>query len=378
MAVQIVDVRSRSELKDWVTLPNRLYAGDPRYVPQLIRDEMEFFTPSKNPSFQVGQARLLSARRDGRTVGRVCGIIHRLEAEKLGHRRGRFGWFECADDAEAAAALLGELERWFRESGCSEMTGPHGFTDLDPEGMLVEGFEAQPTIAGSYNPSYYPALVEALGFAKEADYIETRFEVPREVPALFQMMEKKAVPAAHAEGLRLVDGLTKSSIRQYAPQFWEALEAAFAHLYGVTPLTDAQKAFYQKKYFGFIDPRFVQLTVDGAGRLQGFFFGLPSLSGAFQRAGGRLLPAGFYHILRAFKRFDTIDFYFAGVHPDANPKKILPLMILGMWRSVKATGVRYIETNRELETNTAIVNIWSRWGVVNRRRTRIFRKPLVG
>jgi hypothetical protein len=378
MGVEIREVRSRTELKDWVTFPNRLYRGDPRYVPQLIREETDFFTRSKNPSFKVAQVRLLAARRDGRTVGRVCGIVHELETGKLGYRRGRFGWFECAEDPEAAAALLGELEGWFREAGCKEMTGPHGFTDLDPEGMLVDGFDAQPTIAGSYNKSYYPALVEALGFRKEVDYIETRFEVPREIPSVFRMMEKKVIPAAHAEGFRVVDGLSKRSVLHYADQVWEVLEASFAHLYGVTPLTDEQKAFYQKKYFGFIDPRFLQLVVDGSDRLQGFFLGLPSLSRAFQRAGGRLLPLGFYHILRAFKRFDSIDFYFAGVHPQANPKKILPLMIMGMWKAVKERNVRFIETNRELETNTAIVSIWSRYGVLNRRRSRVYRKPLEG
>ena len=155
----------------------------------------------------------------------MCGVIHELETGKLGHRRGRFGWFECAEDPEAAAALLGALEAWFRAESCREMTGPHGFADLDPEGMLVEGFDEQPTIAGSYNKPYYPALVEALGFQKEVDYIETRFEVPREVPALFQMMEKKAIPAAHAEGYRLVEGLTKAGVRQHAGQVWEVLRA---------------------------------------------------------------------------------------------------------------------------------------------------------
>ena len=140
MGVEITEVRSRSELKDWVTFPNRLYRGDPRYVPQLIGQEIDFFDRAKNPSFKIAQTRLLAARRDGRTVGRVCGIMHGLETGKLGHRRGRFGWFECAEDPEAAAALLGALESWFRAAGCREMTGPHGFTDLDPEGMLVEGF----------------------------------------------------------------------------------------------------------------------------------------------------------------------------------------------------------------------------------------------
>jgi hypothetical protein len=256
------------------------------------------------------------------------------------------------------------------------MTGPHGFTDLDPEGLLVEGFDAQPTIAGSYNKPYYARLIEALGFEKQIDYIETRIEFPQELPPLFQMIEKKVLPAARADGYRLVEGLTKGQVMKYAGQFWEVLEASFEHLYGVTPLDNTQKAFYQKRYFGYIDPRFLQLAVDGAGKLQGFFLGLPSLSRPFQRAKGRLWPLGFLHILRGFKQFDTVDFYFAGVHPHANSKKVFPLMALGMWRALKAAGVRYIETNRELETNMAVVNIWSRYNVVNRRRSRIFRKNL--
>jgi hypothetical protein len=377
MTISVSEVQTRLDLRQWVTFPFRLYRNDPNYVPQLIREELDFFLPAKNPSFGVAEAKLLLARRNGEMMSRVCGIIHPLEAEKLGYKRGRFGWFESADDPEVAAALLGYLEKWFVGEGCREMTGPHGFTDLDPEGMLVEGFDALPTIAGSYNKPYYPTLIEALGFKKEVDYIETRFELPQEMPSLFQMMEKRTVPPAQAEGFRLVEGLTKKQVLAYAGQFWDVLEAAFEQLYGVTPLAVEQKKFYEKKYFRFIDPRFLQLAVDGANKLQGFFLGLPSLSRAFQRAGGRLLPLGFLHILRGFKRFDTVDFYFAGVHPQANPKKILPLMILGMWRALKAANVRYIETNRELETNTAIVGIWSRFGVVNKRRSRIFRKDLL-
>jgi len=282
------------------------------------------------------------------------------------------------EDPDVATALMGYLEKWFIAEGCQEMTGPHGFGDLDPEGMLVEGFDALPTIAGSYNKPFYPVMIEAFGFKKDVDYIETRFEFPMEMPSLFQMFAKKVLPAAEAEGYRLLEGLTKKGIKEYSGQFWDLLEASFEHLYGVTPLTDDQKAFYEKKYFGFIDPRFMQLVVDGSGRLQGFFLGLPSLSRSFQRMGGRLYPFGFFHILRGFKHFDTVDFYFAGVHPQADVKRILPMMALGMWRALKAANVRYVETNRELETNTTVVNIWSRFGVVNRRRTRVFRKSLKG
>jgi hypothetical protein len=376
MSVSLTEVCGGADLRTWVRLPFELYRGDPLYVPPLIKDELDFFTPAKNPSFGIADTRMVLARKNGRPVGRVCGIIHGPEAEKLGYRRGRFGWFECIEDPEVARALLGHLEAWFAHESCREMTGPHGFTDLDPEGMLVEGFEALPTIAGSYNKPYYPQVIAALGFEKEIDYIETRIEFPREKPPLFQMVEKKVLPAARAEGLRLLTGLTRKGLMEYAGQFWEVLEASFEHLYGVTPLSSGQKAFYQKKYFGFIDPRFFQLAVDGSGRLQGFFLGLPSLSRPFQRAGGRLWPFGFLHILRGFKRFDTVDFYFAGVHPRANAKKVLPLMALGMWHALKAAGVRYLETNRELETNTGVVGIWSRYNVVNKRRTRIFRKHL--
>jgi hypothetical protein len=376
MTLSLSEVQNRRELEQWVKFPFGLYRDDSNYIPQLIRDELEFFSREKNPSFNVADAKLLLARRNGKVAGRVFGAIHRLETQKLGHKRGRFGWFECFEDPEVAAVLLGGLEKWFIAEGCREMTGPHGFTDLDPEGMLVDGFDALPTIAGSYNKTYYPRLIEAFGFQKEVDYIETRLEFPQEMPPLFQMIAKKVLPAAEAAGYRLVEGLTRRGVRQYAGQFWRVLEASFEHLFGVTPLTDEQKAFYEKKYFGFIDPRFLQLVVDVSGSLQGFFLGLPSLSRSFQLARGRLFPFGFFRILRGFKRFDTVDFYFAGIHPEANHRKIYPMMTLGMWRALKAANVRYLETNRELETNTTVVNLWSRFEVLNRRRTRIFRKDL--
>lgn len=376
MEVTVIEVHGTSDLKRWVELPNALYRDDANYIPQILREERDFFSPAKNPSFKISKTKLLLARSGERVVGRICGIIHSLETRKLGYMRGRFGWFESVEDPDVAVALIGYLEKWFIAEGCREMTGPHGFGDLDPEGMLVEGFEALPTIAGSYNKPFYPVMIEALGFQKDVDYIETRFEFPMEMPSLFQMFAKKVMPAAEAEGYRLLEGLTKKGIKEYSGQFWDLLEASFEHLYGVTPLTDDQKAFYEKKYFGFIDPRFMQLVVDGSGRLQGFFLGLPSLSHSFQRMGGRLYPFGFFHILRGFKHFDTVDFYFAGVHPQADVKRILPMMAVGMWRALKAANVRYVETNRELESNTTVVNIWSRFGVVNRRRTRVFRKSL--
>jgi hypothetical protein len=375
MSLSILEVQTRSELKEWVLFPFRFYREDPFYVPQIIREELDFFSADRNPSFKIADTKMLLVQQNGKTVGRICGILHKLEEKKLGYKRGRFGWFECIDDAKAAAALLGYLEDWFTREGCREITGPHGFSDMDPEGLLIDGFEVLPTIAGSYNKSYYRRLIEDFGFEKEVDYIEHRFEFPEDHP-LFRRM-KKRVAAAERDGYRVVKLRKKKEILRYVDQWWAVLEASFEHLFGVTPLTDEQKKYYTKKYFGFLDPNFLIMVADRQDRIQGFFLGLPSLSRPFQKASGRLLPFGFLHILRGFKNFDTVDFYFAGVHPQANARKILPIMTLAMYRVLKEQGVKYIETNRELETNIAITGIWSKYSVVNKRRTRIFKKQLV-
>ncbi len=374
MTISIQEVHTKAELQEWVLFPIRFYQYDQKYVPQIMREELDFFSAESNPCFQVANTKLLLVQQNGKSIGRICGILHKLEEKKLGYKRGRFGWFECIDDTNVARALLGYLSEWFVREGCHEITGPHGFSDLDPEGLLIDGFEALPTISGSYNPSYYRRLLEDFGFEKEVDYIEHRVEFPKDNP-LFKKMERR-VAAAESEGYRIVKLAKKKDILKYVDQWWELLEASFAHLFGVTPLTDEQKKYYTKKYFGFIDPNFLQMVVDRHDRLQGLFLGLPSLSRAFQKANGKLFPFGFLKILWGFKKFDTVDFYFAGVHPEGNHRKIFPMLALGMHKALKESGVKYLETNRELETNTTITRIWAKFSVVNKRRTRIFKKLL--
>ena len=374
MTLSIFEVHNKSELKEWVLFPFRFYRDDPFYVPQIIREEIDFFSTDRDPSFDVADTKLLLVRHNGKTVGRVCGILHRLEEEKLGYKRGRFGWFESIDDANAAQALLSYLEDWFVSQGCREFTGPHGFTDLDPEGGRGDGFEALSTSAGRDNKPYYQKLLEDFGFQKEVDYLEHRIKFPEDNP-LFGKLQKR-VNAAESDGYRVVKLRKKKEILQYVDQWWDVLEASFEHLFGVTPLTYEQKKYYTKKYFGFVDPNFMIMVADRKNRIQGLFLGLPSLSRPFQKAKGRLLPFGFLHILRGFKKFDTVDFYFAGIHPQANARKIFPVMALAMYRTLKQHSVRYIETNRELETNTSITGIWAKYSVVNKRRTRIFKKLL--
>jgi hypothetical protein len=376
MAIQITEISGTKPLKRWVRFQHDLYAGDPLFVPELISDELDTFSRENNPVFEVADVRMLLAERDGEPVGRVVGIIHHLEAEKLGHKRGRFGWYETIDDPAVSDAMLSELEGWFRAEGCTEMAGPLGFTDLDPEGLLIEGYDALPTIAGSYHKPYYRALLEGYGLSKEVDYQEFRIGIPPEDHPVIQTLRKKAARDQEKHGLRPLRITRRKKLLDWAPQFWEVMEKSFARLYGVTPLTPDQVDYYTDKYFGFIDPDFVQFVVDRDDRLVGFYLGIPSLSRAFQKAGGRLFPLGWFHILRAFRNADTVDFLLAGVHPDWGASKVLPTLAVEMHRALVRRDIPYAETNHELETNTTVTGIWSKFEVINTRRSRVYSKAL--
>jgi len=372
MGLSIREAVTPRDRKRWVRLPFSLYRDHPYHVPPLLLDEVAYFDPRKNPNFAVSRARLFLALDGEQPVGRVCGIINPLEAEKLGWKRGRFGWFDCVDNQEVANRLLDTLETWFRAEGCAEMIGPHGFTDLDPEGLLVEGFEHLPTVAGSYNFSYYRTLLESYGLEKDVDYIEYRCEIPDESP-LFERFRKRY---SGNEDYRVVTCSSRKELLGHADAVWAVLEQSFAHLHGVVPLTKAQRDFYTKKYFAFLDPDFVKLTFSRNGELLGFFMGIPNLSRAFKRANGRLFPLGWWHIFREYRRPETVEFILAGAKPGLPTAMLTAITFVDMYDTLRRRGVRFMETNRELEDNTTVAGVWSKFKQVYSRRSRIYKTAL--
>lgn len=372
MSIEVHEVSNGRELRSWVRLPYRLYAGHPYQVPQIFSDELAYFDRRKNPAFEVSDVRFLFATDAGQVVGRVCCIVNNLETPKLGYKRGRFGWFECVDDRRVSDRLLDSARDWLRSQGCAEMTGPQGFTDLDPEGLLIEGFDQLPTISGSYNPPYYRRLIEGYGFAKDVDYVEFRSRIREDSTVLDRLRRRYE----RGDEYRVVTCASRKELLSHAPAVWDVLEASFAELYGVTPLTAKQKEFYTKKYFGFLDPDFVKLTFSKQGELVGFFIGIPNLSAAFKRANGRLLPFGFLHILRAYKKPEGVDFLLAGVKPGVSSGLILGLSAVAMYDTLLRRGIRYMESNRELEHNTSVTGIWSKFERAWFRRSRVYRVDL--
>ena len=374
MPIDLVEVRTRRDRKRWVRFPYAHYRNQPAYVPQLIGDELAYFDPGKNPAFEVCDVRLFLAEKEGKVVGRICGLVNSLETEKLGRKRGRFGWFESVDDPAVAHALLDVVRNWHESTGCVEMTGPHGFTDLDVEGLLLDGFDSIPTVAGTYNYPYYAALVEDFGMSKDVDYFDCRFRVP-EGPCFIDRLGARA-EASGTYHVRPVKG--RKAFLEHVAMLWPVLEKAFEPLYGVTPLTAAQQAYYTKKYFGFLDPEFFAFIFSADGELVAFLAAMPNISKALRKARGHLWPFGFVHLLRDLRRPETVDFLLAGSLPGHNSSSITAVGLKYMFETLRRRGVSFVEGNHELENNTTIHQMWNRFGLVSKRRSRVYRMPLRG
>jgi hypothetical protein len=377
MSVAISVVESPAELKKFVRFPLDLYRGNAYWVPPLLRDEIDTLTPGRNPALKRAERQLMLARRDGKVVGRVAAILSHAANDKYGTKNIRFGWFEAIDDYEVTRALLSAVEEWGRGKGMTTLTGPQGFTDLDYEGLLVEGYEERATIATIYNPPYYPQHLERFGFAKEVDYVEFQALSP-EGTVLPEKMMKLAEWAAKRNNFRLLKYANIKTLRQERGQeLFDLLDETFDELYGTTPLTLEQKNYYISRYIPFANPEFVKIAVNEKNEMVGFLIALPSLAKAFQKARGRLFPFGFLHILRALKKYDTLDFMMAGVKKSYRGKGVDLIMTIDVFRSALAHGVHFAESNPELETNSRIQNEWKIVATRQHKRRRIYKKSIV-
>jgi GNAT superfamily N-acetyltransferase len=373
MSITIHQVESRREMREFIHFPFRLYRGNPYWVPPLLFDERNTLDERKNPAFRHCQVRYLLARRDGRTVGRVAGIINRRYVEKWGNRYCRFGWLDFEDDPEVSAALLGAVEGWARENGLTAVHGPLGFTDLDREGMLIEGFEELGTMATLYNHPYYPRHMEALGYQKDVDWVEFEVRPPPEgIPEKALRLQELVLQRSK---LRIVQGSKRKQAR-YAVRMFELVNQAYADLYGVVELAREQVDAYIKQYFGFMNTDYVKIVVNEKDDVIASGLAMPSLSRALQRSKGRVLPFGFVHLLWALRFPKCIDLLLIAVRPDYQARGIPAILMSEITRGGLKNGVERAETNPELESNSLVQAIWKHYPARQHKRRRCYIKKL--
>ncbi|OGU60515.1 MAG: hypothetical protein A2V66_09285 [Ignavibacteria bacterium RBG_13_36_8] len=371
--VEIKAVETKRELKTFINFPFTLYSGNKFWVPPLKFDDMNTLRSDKNPAFEFCEAKYWLAYRGGKVVGRIAGILNHRSIEKWKDKSVRFGWVDFIDDQEVVRTLFDTLENWAREKGMESVHGPLGFTDMDPEGMLVEGFNELGTLATIYNHSYYPMHLENLGYTKDVDWVEYEVKTPEDIP---EKVERIAAAVLKRYNLRLLKVKKKKELLSYAHQIFHLINDAYKDLYGFVTLTEKQIDSYIKQYFGFIIPDYVPVIVDKDDKVVAFGITMPSLSKALQKIQGKLLPFGFIHILKAMKNNELVDFYLTAVRPDYQDKGVNSIMMYEMNKVYLKYKVKRVETNPELETNVKIQAQWRFYENRQHKRRRCFRKHL--
>ncbi len=371
MSVEIRRVTSRRELKAFVQLPFMLYRGNPFWVPPLLLDEYATLQRDKNPAFEFCQAEYFLAYQGGCPVGRIAGIINPRANDKWQHRYARFGWVEFVEDFAVAEALFQAVINWAKEQGMEGLQGPMGFTDFDKEGMLVEGFDQLGSLPMIYNHPYYPAYLERLGFVKDADWVEFEITCPQEIPERVLRVSRAALAR---QGLRVARCRSRRELAQkYGYQIFEIVNEAYAELYGTTELTKRQMDFYIKLYLGFVNLRYLPIIIDQDDRAVGFGLAMPSMSRALQRAGGRLLPWGWWHLWQAWRHPVAGDMYLIGVRKKYQHKGLTAIMMTEIINNAIVDGIKTAESSGELETNQAVQQLWRHYEARQHKRRRAYR-----
>lgn len=376
MAVEIRKINpTKKELTRYVKFGIDLYRDNDCYVPPLIIDEVNTLRPDINPAFDVCEAQSFMAWRDGRPVGRITAIINRLVNERSGRNEARFGFVDFIDDDEVVDALFAAAENWAKQRGASEMVGPMGFSDMDHEGMLIEGFDQMGTMATIYNYPYYPRHMERMGYAKDVDWVEYRMTVPDRLPEKF---ERIAEIVRRRYNLRIMKFTSRKEVREkYGVALFRLINEAYDKLYGYSPLTDRQINYYVDMYLGIIRLDCVSVIVDASDNLVGVGITIPSFSKALRASRGRLFPFGWWPLLKALKgRNDVADLLLVAIKPEYQNKGANALLFADLVPTFIKQGFRYAESNPELEANEGVQMQWQYFEHRQHRRRRAFRRVI--
>jgi GNAT superfamily N-acetyltransferase len=367
------EVKDDKDLNLFVKFPMELYKNNPYFVPSLINEEKNIWNLKENPALAYSEFKLFLAEKNEQIVGRIAVIINHKEEKELGIRKVRFGWLDFIDDMEVSKVLLDAAIAFAKEKKIPIIEGPMGFTNLDKAGMLTYGFDKLATMIGIYNEEYYPKHLEKFGLKKEKEWVE--FEIifsetlPEKVTKFSQIIKDKYQ-------LKVVKFNNKKEILPLVEPMFELLDQTYKSLSTYTPISPEQIKTYKEKYFGFINKDYIVCVQDAQGKLIAFAITMPSYSQALQKAKGKLFPFGWLHFLQAGKKNDRANFYLIGIHPDYQRRGVTSIVFEEIHKVFKKKGMKYLETNPELEENKNVQLLWQDFNPVNHKRRRTYSKEV--
>ncbi|SKB88170.1 hypothetical protein SAMN05660477_01654 [Soonwooa buanensis] len=369
----IKKVETKKDLADFVQFPNDLYRNNDNYVPPLTNDELNIWNPKENPALEYADAQQFLAFKNDKIVGRIAVMINHKEEKDLGIKKVRFGWLDFIDNQEVSKALIDEAIKYAKANNITKIEGPMGITNLDKAGMLTLGFDKLATMIGIYNEAYYPKHLENLGLVKEKEWVEFEIVFPEVLPekvVKFNNLIKEKYK------LKVLEFNSKKEILPLVEPMFKLLDETYKGLSTYTPITDEQIKHYKEKYFGFIDKDYIICIEDENHNLVSFAITMPSYSRALQKANGKLFPFGWWHLLNAGKKNDRANFYLIGIHPEYQRRGVTAIIFKEIYETFKKKGVKFLETNPELEENKNIQLLWQDYDPVNHKRRRTYSKEV--
>lgn len=376
MAIEIKEIKpTRKEIKKFSMFSTNMYKDNKYYVPDLLMDNLDTFNPAKNPASEFCDSKLFMAYRDGKAVGRVAGIINRVVNEKCNEKNVRFGFIDFVDDEEVSSALMAAVEDWGRSQGMDHIVGPLGFTDMDPEGMLIEGFDQVSTMATIYNHPYYQQHIEKLGFERETDWVEFKIVVPDVIPEKMVRICEIVKKKYNVRNIKYTSA--KALVKDYGQAIFQLINEAYSQLYGYSPLTPRQIDHYISMYLPVLRLENVSLIVDADNTLIGVGIAMPSMSKALQRSRGKLFPFGWYHLLKGLKgKNDVVDLLLVAIKPEYQSKGVNSLLFNDLIPCFRKNGYKYAESNPELDDNQRVQLQWQYFETTQHKRRRAYKKAL--
>jgi hypothetical protein len=374
MAIEVREVQSRRDLKTFIHLPEKIHSGQPNWLPPLYMDEWKYFDPAKNKTFSYCPTLRLLAWRDGRPVGRVMGIINSRFNEYRKEGLVRFGYLETWEEPEVVHALLQRVEDWARGLGMTRIIGPYGFSDQDPEGYLIDGFEHHATIATYYNFEWLPRFVENEGYTKDIDYFVYKLAVPKEIPEFYMKIYERGVRKGN---FKVVEFRKRKELRPWIRPILGLMNECYTagNIYGFAPLDEKEMDDLAKRYMPILDPRFIKVVARGS-EVMAFIVAMPDMSAGIRKARGHLFPFGFIRVLRAAKKTKQIDLLLGAVKEVHRGLGLDALMGAKMLMAARDAGFEIMDTHHEMEANVAVRAIMERMGGKVYKRYRVYQKAL--
>lgn len=374
MAVELREIASRKDLKTFIYLPEKIHAGHKNWVHPLFSDDWKYFDPKKNKAFGYCDTLLLLAYKDGRPVGRVMGIINKRYNEHRGERSARFGYLECPEDREVFRALLGRVESWARDKGMTRIVGPYGFSDQDPEGFLIEGFDHRATIATYYNFEWMPKWLAEEGYTKDNDWFVYKLVVPKEPPELYKKIYERAMKRGTFE---ILEFKTRKEIKPWVRPILSLMNECYmaGNIYGYAPLEEQEMDDLAQRFLPILDPRFVK-AIRKDGQVVAFIIAMPDMTEGILKARGRLFPFGFIHVLRSARRTKQLDLLLGAVKDQYRGQGLDVLMGIKVLIAAYEAGMEKIDTHHEMEANVKVRAEMERMGGQVYKKYRAFQKPL--